>query len=158
MSCLSICPVKLKLLSIHVVRPSPSKTWGQERVRREEEVTSSGAPDSTNCVGGPARNSNTPLHECRPLIGLTTLRVGWAQRILWEGGTRCSRDTWPESYITKYTSIRLCDDKNIQVDEEEKKVTSSGAPASTNCVGGPSRNLNYCLAYKYIYIYLYIYI
>ena len=33
------------------------------------------------------------------------LRVGW----LWEGcrkSRRCSRDTYPESYITKYTSIR----------------------------------------------------
>jgi len=34
------------------------------------------------------------------------LRIGWP---LWEGNhesRRCSRDTYPESYITKYTSIR----------------------------------------------------
>ena len=34
------------------------------------------------------------------------LRVGWLN---WEGyheSRRCSRDTYPESYITKYTSIR----------------------------------------------------
>ena len=40
------------------------------------------------------------------------LRVGWLNGFagpLWEGyreSRRCSRDTYPESYITKYTSIR----------------------------------------------------
>ena len=36
------------------------------------------------------------------------LRVGWLNGF-WEGyheSRRCSRDTYPESYITKYTSIQ----------------------------------------------------
>ena len=37
------------------------------------------------------------------------MAVLYAQCSLWEGyceGRRCPRDTYPESYITKYTSIR----------------------------------------------------
>jgi len=48
--------------------------------------------------------SHAPPLQHRDVI----LRVGWV-RPLWEGyheSRRCSRDTYPESYITKYTSIR----------------------------------------------------
>ena len=51
------------------------------------------------------------LEPCLPLFGRDRLRVGdhTLAGPLWEGcreSRKCSRDTYPESYITKYTSIR----------------------------------------------------
>jgi len=37
---------------------------------------------------------------------LHLLSKGDILRVSWLNGRRCSRDTYPESYITKYTSIR----------------------------------------------------
>ena len=51
----------------------------------------------------PPPTSSRPL----PPPAGDTLRVGWLNGS-WEGcrESRCSRDTYPESYITKYTSMR----------------------------------------------------
>ena len=43
------------------------------------------------------------------ISGRDKLRVGWLTKVSWEGyheSRRCSRETYPESYITNYTSIR----------------------------------------------------
>jgi len=51
------------------------------------------------------------IKQCRKLTAVVMpfdrLGVGWLN---WEGyheGRRCSWDTYPESYITEYTSIRI---------------------------------------------------
>ena len=58
---------------------------------------------------------------CKGLLGLIEsdrLRVGWLNGF-WEGyreTRRCSRDTYAESYITKYTSIRRLKSNEEQTD------------------------------------------
>jgi len=50
----------------------------------------------------------SPRISSRRVAGGDRLRAGWLNEF-WEGcreSRRCSRDTYPDSYITKYTSIR----------------------------------------------------
>ena len=52
-----------------------------------------------------------------PLIDADRLWVGW----LWEGcreSRRCSRDAYPESYITKYTCILVYEDYSPEAPAE----------------------------------------
>ena len=62
--------------------------------------------------------------------------------VLWEGShesRRCSRDTYPESYITKYTSIRrltpLCEQNLAEkgVDLEKLAVKMSRVAKGNRC-------------------------
>jgi len=56
-------------------------------------------------------NCQLQMARVKVLNTLDRLRVGWLNGLsfIWQGcreSRRCSRDTYPKSYITKYTSIR----------------------------------------------------
>ena len=89
------------------------RTWRRWRRRR------SGWPASSHWQTWPAHSTPGALATPPPLLfgkltticKLTTHHPCFPRgdRLLWEGcreNKRCPRDTYPESYITKYTSIR----------------------------------------------------
>jgi len=79
---------------------STCQVWFSGVLLRTESVSSS--------VGNQQQHRVQEVNQSFSAIG-TTSRPLWESDRLWEGyheRRRCSRDTNPESYITRYTSIR----------------------------------------------------
>ena len=60
------------------------------------------------------------LEKCVQVLFVDRLLVGWLNGSLWEGcheSRRCLRDTFPESYITKYTTYtkKASEPRHVQV-------------------------------------------
>jgi len=70
--------------------------------RKTKHQVAAQAAAGTRSAGAEKERFIVHVHPCAILIKPSDrLRVGWLNKF-----SRCSRDTYPESYITKYTSIR----------------------------------------------------
>ena len=102
---LVLCFHSRNLVGFRVVQDQGEQTRNTRRVQGEQgfKVSKRGTRDawpSLFACALPALAQSATRHE---FVSRDRLRVGWEG---YRESRRCSRDTYPESYITKYTSIR----------------------------------------------------